>query len=56
MSQQSKNYPEFSTDNLTLTDTLVLSRLIRADLMERDIKQLGRSRDRFPKRLLGYMD
>ena len=49
-----KLYPEFSTDNLTLTDTLVLSRLIRADLLERDIRNSWADPEsRFPKRLLG---
>ncbi len=49
-----KLHPDFSTDNLTLTDTLVLSRLIRADLLERDIKDVWKDPEtRFPKRLMG---
>ena len=36
-----KLYPEFSVDNLTVTDTLVLSRLIRADLKEQDYRKTG---------------
>ena len=49
-----KLYPWFSTDGLTLTDTLVLSRLIRADLLERDIRNSWADPEsRFPKRLFG---
>ena len=49
-----KLYPNFSTDGLMLTDTLVLSRLIRADLLERDIKNSWADPEsRYPKRLFG---
>lgn len=49
-----KLYPNFSTDDLILTDTLVLSRLLRADLLERDIRNSWSDPEsRFPKRLFG---
>ena len=35
----SKLYPDFSTDGITVTDTLVLSRLIRSDLKNDDFNQ-----------------
>ena len=47
-----KLYPDFSTDNMTVTDTLVLSRLICADLRERDFAK-NWTNDDFPKRLHG---
>lgn len=44
-----KLYPTFSTDGITVTDTLVLSRLIRADLKNDDFI----SAPNLPKRLYG---
>ena len=36
-----KIYPDFSTDGITLTDTLVLSRLLRPDLKNDDFTQVS---------------
>ena len=47
-----KLYPDFSTDGITVTDTLVLSRLIRADLKNDDFSQKW-SEAALPKRLHG---
>ena len=47
-----KIYPDFSTDGITLTDTLVLSRLLRPDLKNDDFTQVSGT-GQFPKRLYG---
>lgn len=47
-----KIYPGFSTDGITVTDTLVLSRLIRSDLKTEDSNQRWMDTD-FPRRLYG---
>ena len=47
-----KLYPQFSTDGITVTDTLVLSRLIRADLKNDDFNQEW-DEETLPKRLHG---
>lgn len=47
-----KLYPGFSTRDLIVTDTLVLSRLIRADLKEQDFAN-NWTNDDFPRRLHG---
>ena len=48
----SKLYPDFSTDGITVTDTLVLSRLIRSDLKNDDFNQQW-SEGGLPRRLHG---
>jgi len=47
-----KLYPDFSTDEITVTDSLVLSRLICADLKNHDFNK-GWSEEALPKRLHG---
>lgn len=47
-----KLYPNFSTDGITVTDTLVLSRLICADLKNDDFNK-GWTNEAFSKRLHG---
>jgi len=47
-----KLYPNFNTDGITVTDTLVLSRLICADLKNDDFNE-GWSEQALPKRLHG---
>lgn len=47
-----KIYPFFSLDGITVTDTLVLSRLIRSDLRNEDGTQ-RLTNDAFPRRLYG---
>ena len=48
----SKVYPDFSTDGLLVTDTLVLSRLFHADLKNEDFLR-NLTNDAFPKLLHG---
>ena len=47
-----KLYPDFSTDGILIRDTLVLSRLIRADLRNDDFLQAHKYPD-MPKKLYG---
>ena len=47
-----KLYPFFSTDGIIVTDTLVLSRLMRGNLKQDDFEQ-GRAIEAFPRRLHG---
>jgi DNA polymerase I-like protein with 3'-5' exonuclease and polymerase domains len=47
-----KLYPDFSTDGIIVTDTLVLSRLIWGNLKQDDYEQ-GRAIEAFPRRLHG---
>ena len=45
-----KIYPQFRTDGIVLRDTLVLSRLIHADLKNED---LSKAQEHLPKKLIG---
>lgn len=47
-----KLFPDFSTDDMKITDTLVLSRLLFPDLKNDDFDR-GWTNERFPKRLYG---
>ena len=47
-----KLYPFFSTDSITVTDTLVLSRLIKGNLKQDDFEKCW-TNEAFPKRLHG---
>ena len=47
-----KLYPNFSTEGIKVTDTLVLSRLIKADLKEDDARKSW-AEERLPRRLYG---